>query len=54
MYFEQITVGGFSTDNYWSSSEYADDGAWFQSFNTGTQDASFKDFTIYVRPVRSF
>jgi len=54
MYFEQITVGGFSTVGYWSSSENDDFLAWGQGFNYGLQGASYKIYSFYVRPVRSF
>jgi hypothetical protein len=47
-------VGGFSTDNYWSSSEYDGGSAWVQDFSVGLQDFDFKGFTYYVRPVRAF
>jgi len=45
--------GGFSTDNYWSSSEYANF-AWSQDFSTGGQYFSSKSNSLYVRPVRAF
>ena len=45
---------GFSTVNYWSSSEYDAFFVWGQSFSNGLQDGSLKDSTTYVRPVRSF
>ena len=54
MYFEQITVGGFSTGGFWSSSEDVDEYAWFQWFGVGSQNADDKDDSYYVRPVRSF
>ena len=49
-------VGGFSTDTYWSSSEYDDASAWHQLFSPGNQsnDGVIKIFTFYVRPVRAF
>ncbi len=48
-------VGGFANDNYWSSTAYANDSAWYQDFSNGipygaTLNASF----ILVRAVRSF
>ena len=54
MYVEQITVGGFSSDGYWSSSEYDGFTAWYQYFGNGYQDNYSKYATYYVRPVRSF
>ena len=50
----QAGVGGFSTGNYWSSSEVDDFYAWFQGFGTGNQLGSTKNVTYYVRPVRAF
>ena len=50
----QAGVGGFSTDYYWSSSEYDDDDAWYQHFNDGNQDYNYKNNPYYVRPVRAF
>jgi len=49
------SVGGFSTDIYWSSSEYESNFAWFQDFNYGNQfDYGAKTNAYYVRPVRAF
>ena len=49
------SVGGISTDFYWSSSEDVDDGAWFQNFGHGDQAYDFfEDGELYVRPVRAF
>jgi hypothetical protein len=46
--------GGFVEDNVWSSSENGAVNAWGQGFTGGDQDASDKDGTFYVRPVRAF
>jgi hypothetical protein len=46
--------GGFSSDYYWSSSEYVDDSAWTQGFGYGNQRYYLKDFPFSVRPVRAF
>ena len=48
------SVGGFSNDEYWSSSEINVGNAWFQHFNYGYRLNSPKDYTYYVRPVRAF
>ena len=52
------SVGGFSENNYWSSSEDADEGyddfAWAQYFGYGGQSSYPKDGMGYVRPVRAF
>ena len=50
----QAGVGGFSTDYYWSSSEYDGYGAWSQYFNLGYQFNNYKTYTFSVRPVRAF
>jgi hypothetical protein len=48
-------LGGFSTDYYWSSSEFDDDFAWYQGFSNGYQTFNTKySTTAYVRPVRAF
>ena len=47
-------LGGFSTDNYWSSVESGAYGAWYTSFRYGTQDDGSKTNSYRVRAVRSF
>ena len=47
-------VGGFSSGNYWSSSEFDVVGAWTQDFGYGFPVTRLKDLTAYVRPVRAF
>ena len=54
MYDNLQGLGGFSTANYWSSSENADATAWPQSFNVVYQNFNNKFNTYYVRPVRAF
>jgi hypothetical protein len=55
LYIQSATVGGFSTDRYWSSTEYFADRPWYQYFyNGGWHNSSKKDVTYYVRPVRAF
>ena len=49
-------IGGFdyiNHYNYWSSSEYGSDDAWFQDAN-GNQGPYYKPSTYYVRAVRAF
>ena len=48
------TLRGFASVGYWSSSEYAAYGAWYQTFNNGDQYGTDKTLTNYVRPVRAF
>ena len=46
---------GFVADNYWSSSEGSDDGAWLQTFLNGGQfNYGWKGGSQYVRPIRAF
>ena len=48
------SVGGFTTNNYWSSSENNANNAWNQNFNNGNQNNNNKNNTNYVRAVRDF
>lgn len=55
LYIATPPLGGFSSDYYWSSSEYGGGAAWAQDFYDGGQGIpATKDFTFYVRPVRAF
>ena len=47
-------VGGFSSDGYWSSSEFDGDFAWIQGFFFGDQGTCGKNGSNPVRPVRAF
>jgi len=50
-----IGVGGFAGDfYYWSSSEYVAGNTWSQYFYGGLQNATGKNSTNCVRPVRAF
>ena len=53
MYGNRVAIGGFSSDTYWSSSEYDGNFAWSQCFNDGFQCRNYKSATLYVRPVRA-
>jgi hypothetical protein len=54
MYIWRIAIGGFTSDGYWSSSEFSASIAWSQIFLLGGQSDSDKDSVRYVRPVRAF
>ena len=54
LYINRTLIGGFSTNNYWSSSEYNLSSAWGQSFLTGTQNFTLKTFSFNIRPIRYF
>ena len=47
-------VGGFSNNNYWSSSENNANNAWKQNFNNGNQNNNNKNNNNYVRCIRPF
>ena len=47
-------VGGFTSEDYWSSSESSSNVAWNQDFKSGNQTYSSKDYTNYVRAIRAF
>ena len=49
-----VRVGGFGTDNYWSSSQNNANNAWNQNFTNGNQNNNNKNNTNGVRPVRGF
>jgi len=50
----QMGLGGFGTDNYWTSSEVDWDKSWGQRSGSGDQNDLEKRFHLFVRPVRSF
>jgi hypothetical protein len=54
LYLKRGWVGGFAIGNYWSSSEYNEGNAWIQDFDDGFQGDDHKDYTYYVRAVRTF
>jgi hypothetical protein len=49
-------LGGFVLAWYWTSSEWAvhPQGAWYQSFRDGSQEADGKVNALFVRPIRAF
>ena len=54
LYLNKTAIGGFATNYYWSSTEYASYGAWSQGFGSGLQSANGKSVTSYVRAIRAF
>ncbi len=54
LYLQKTVVGGFSSSNYWSSSEDGNNFAWIQVFSNGVQTNNLKNGTLYVRAVRAF
>jgi len=55
LYLQKTVVGGFANSFYWSSTEFDDDLAWCQYFNTGSRANYDKDYLPgYVRAIRAF
>jgi Concanavalin A-like lectin/glucanases superfamily/Protein of unknown function (DUF1566) len=56
LYINKYSIGGFADTNYWSSSEYGSDYAWWQEFSNGSQRYDMpKNITwMGVRAIRSF
>jgi hypothetical protein len=55
LYTNKLNIPGFANAGYWSSTESAIDGAWFQNFATGTQSTALKSIAnLQVRCIRSF
>lgn len=53
MYMNRAVIGGFSTSDYWSSSEYDGYDAWLHYFDNGARYDVKKDRTVYVRAIRA-
>lgn len=54
IYQQRITIGGFTSGFYWSSTEGSNNSAWRQRFNDGFHSDSSKPDPSYVRAVRAF
>ena len=54
LYLNKDSIGGFTADWYWSSSESTATYAWRQHFANGTQEAINKTIEVKVRAVRTF
>lgn len=54
LYTHRKLIGGFSNDDYWSSTEQDVNSAWIQGFRTGDQDRYNKTSKLKVRAVRAF
>jgi hypothetical protein len=54
LYLNRVAIGGFANDNYWSSTEGNNDGAWTQGFYNGGQYIYDKSGDPSVRAVRAF
>jgi hypothetical protein len=54
LYLQKDAVGGFSSADYWSSTENNEASAWLQDFNLGVQVPWGKGTDNRVRAIRSF
>lgn len=54
LYQNRDLIGGFTTNDYWSSSGNGSKNAWYQHFNSGNQLNNLKSNTYRVRAVRAF
>lgn len=54
LYTNQVSIGGFASNNYWSSTENDNFSAQQQDFNSGIQSTATKDSSNRVRCVRAF
>lgn len=54
LYEHRKSIGGFSEEDYWSSTEQDINSAWIQGFRLGDQDRYNKQSKLRVRAVRSF
>lgn len=54
MYEKRKFIGGFSAEDYWSSTERDVNSAWIQGFRLGDQDRYNKQSKLKVRAVRPF
>ena len=53
IYINKAMIGGFASDNYWSSSKTDTNNAWTQYFGNGAQGTYYETNSFYVRPVRT-
>lgn len=54
LYLQRTSVGGFGSDDYWSSSEFDNGFVWSQFFFNGLQISINKSNSARVRAVRAF
>lgn len=54
LYLNRNIIGGFTTTDYWSSSEVDNNAAWKQNFSTGMQGSLYKINSYRVRSIRYF
>jgi hypothetical protein len=54
LYINQVAIGGFAVDRYWSSSESISKYAWYQYFFNRYQGDYLRVSTLRVRAVQAF
>jgi formylglycine-generating enzyme required for sulfatase activity len=54
LYLNRSDVDGVASDNYWSSSQYVSNSAWYQRFGSGDPLVNVKTSALRVRAVRAF
>jgi uncharacterized protein YjdB len=54
LYPNRLIIGGFASDNYWTSSEISSDNATIFDFSSGAHATAYKSHTLRVRAIRSF
>ena len=54
LYAQKTVVGGFTDNDYWSSTENNSSSAWSQDFDDGDQDFLGKNNPLPVRAIRAF
>ena len=54
LYLKKDVIGTFYDGYYWSSTEYDNNNAWFQSFSNGSQGYGLKAAALRVRAIRAF
>jgi Protein of unknown function (DUF1566) len=54
LYLNQAAIGGFTSNYYWSSSQFNDTYSFAQGFSDGAQNVITKSTAEYVRAIRSF
>jgi hypothetical protein len=54
LYLNKDLIGGFASENYWSSTEYNYANSYYHMFSSGTQYYGGRDYNGHVRAVRTF
>jgi hypothetical protein len=54
LYINRVAIGGFESENYWSSTGSGSNLAWYQRFSNAFQNGTDKSYSARVRAIRSF